>query len=178
MTCFWWQTLSQLVAQTFLSVRKKLPMQDHELHKKRRNLPHWTMEDSIYYVTFRSITTPFTNAERKIILNHLLSGNPQFYTLFAAVLMPDHAHLLLKPQPGFSLSRIMKGIKGVSANLINQHRQTTGQHVWQDESWDRIIRDAEEFQEKFEYMANNPIRAGLVKLLEEYTGWFCDVSLL
>jgi hypothetical protein len=34
--------------------------------------------------------------------------------------------------------------------------------VWQDESYDRIIRDDQELEEKLLYMYNNPVKAGLV----------------
>jgi len=101
----------------------------------------------------------------------------KYYLLAAVVVMPDHVHLLLRPLPGIELSRIMKGIKGVSARLINQARQTAGQ-VWQDESWDRIVRDYAEFEEKLTYMADNPIKAGLVRALEEWDAWYCAGDLI
>jgi REP element-mobilizing transposase RayT len=91
--------------------------------------------------------------------------------------MPDHVHLLLCPQGTYDLSRIMKGIKGVSARKINELRQTTGT-IWQDESWDRIVRDAEEFAEKLQYMADNPVKAGLVPTIERYDGWLCNPDCL
>ena len=87
--------------------------------------------------------------------------------------MPDHVHLLLKPNAEFPLSRIMKGIKGVSARQINQLRGSTGT-VWQDESWDRIVRDAAEFDEKLQYMADNPVKLGLAKVIEEYPYWHIE----
>ena len=85
--------------------------------------------------------------------------------------MPDHVHIILKPNDGISFSRIMKGIKGVSARLVNKHRGKTGT-VWLDESYDRIVRDQDEMDEKLRYMFENPIRAGLVEYPEDYTGWY------
>jgi len=87
------------------------------------------------------------------------------------MIMPDHAHLILKPRGGLILSRIMKGIKGVSARRLNELRGTTG-GVWQDESWDRILRDAAEFEEKLQYMIDNPVKLGLVNDGMEYDGWY------
>ena len=75
-----------------------------------------------------------------------------FYILIAEVVMPDHTHLLLTPSGGYSLSQIMKGIKGVSARKVNQMRNTTGT-VWQDEYYDRIIRDQKELDEKIHYFS-------------------------
>jgi hypothetical protein len=44
--------------------------------------------------------------------------------------------------------------------------------LWQDESWDRIIRDAAEFDEKLQYMFDNPIKAGLVTDEAPYDTWY------
>jgi REP element-mobilizing transposase RayT len=144
-----------------------------ELKVRRRNLPHWTLEGSTYFVTFRTKSGTLSIDERKLTIEHLCSGHGRFYQLAAAVVMPDHVHMLLYPLPGYDLSRIMKGIKGVSARKINQLRQTSGT-IWQDESWDRIVRDAAEFDEKLQYVGHNPIKAGLVTAIEEYDSWFCN----
>lgn len=142
----------------------------------RRNLPHWQIEGSTYFVTFRSASGDFDEEERLLVLRHIISGDDQFYRLAAGVVMPDHCHLLLRPLSNYTLSRVMKGIKGVSSRLVNQHRGTTGQ-IWQDESWDRIVRDGEEFQEKLIYIVENPVRAGLVKVPEEYLSLYRSTDL-
>ena len=148
-------------------------MDTPKLTIRRRNLPHWTLEGSTYFITFRVLEGELTPTERKLVLDHLRSGIGAFYLLAAAVVMPDHVHLLLRPLPEYELPRIMKGIKGVSARLINAARNTTGS-IWQDESYDRIVRDQAEFEEKLQYMADNPVKAGLVKVIEDYEAWYCE----
>ena len=106
-----------------------------------------------------------------MVLEHVKAGHARFYKLAATTVMPDHVHLLFKPLEGFDPSRILKGIKGVSARLLNRHRNTTGR-VWQDESWDRIIRDVAEFDEKLQYMVDNAVKAGLVTEGSQYDGWY------
>ena len=81
--------------------------------------------------------------------------------------MPDHAHLLIRPNEGIALSRMMQGIKGVTANLINKSRCTCGP-IWLGESYDRIIRDEAEAIEKQNYICQNPVRAGIVEKPEDY----------
>jgi REP-associated tyrosine transposase len=44
----------------------------------------------------------------------------------------------------------------------------TGKPFWQDESYDRLVRDAAEFERIRHYIEYNPVRAGLVELPEEY----------
>ena len=56
--------------------------------------------------------------------NHLIEGDNKFYDLYAAIVMNNHAHVILKPFDDYTLSRIMKGVKGVSANKINNNRGT------------------------------------------------------
>ena len=126
-------------------------MQEHRcLTITRRRLPHWKLDGSVYFVTFRLLAGILTKDERGLVLDHLKSGDPSFYRLNAAVLMPDHVHVLIRPNEGVDLSRVMKGIKGVSARRLNELRRTRGT-VWQDESHDRIMRNEEEFLQKLEY---------------------------
>ena len=142
-------------------------MDEPKLQITKRRLPHWTLEGSVYFVTFRSARGNLSERERQMVLDHIRNYQTGLYDLGAAVVMPDHVHLLLMPRPGVTLSRIMKGIKGASAHKLNQSRDRTGQ-VWQDESWDRIIRDEAELQEKLQYMLHNPVKAGLVKTPDDY----------
>jgi REP element-mobilizing transposase RayT len=85
--------------------------------------------------------------------------------------MPDHVHAALTPRDGYDLSRITKGIKGASARLLNQRRGTRGA-VWQDESWDRIVRDHDECCRELDYMFQNPLRKGLTDDPWKWPGWW------
>jgi putative transposase len=139
----------------------------------KRRLPHWHIEGSVYFVTFRLLTGQLSDDERSIVFDHIKEGRSRFYCLLSAVAMPDHVHMLLKPFASFSLSRIMHGVKGVSARKINIHRGTTGP-LWQDESYDRIVRDEQDFIRKLEYISLNPVKAGLASSPEQYAYWYLD----
>jgi putative transposase len=92
--------------------------------------------------------------------------------LRAIVVMPDHVHMIFTPlvdlekSEVFSLARITKAIKGTSAHLINRRRDVSGK-VWQEESFDRVLRVSEKLDEKIAYVLDNPVRKGLVNLPEE-----------
>jgi len=148
-----------------------------KLEITKRHLPHWTQEGSVYFITFRSKSTKFSVEERKIILQHIIQNNGNYYKLIATIVMTDHVHILLTPQEKYSLSRIMKGIKGVSARKINRFRQQRSS-IWQAESYDRIIRDNDELIEKLQYMLNNPVKNGLTKNPWTYTGWYLNDEFL
>ncbi len=142
------------------------------LHQTRRNLPHFSRDGSIYFLTFRVKQGQLTEPERQIVLDACTHWHGQRMTLHAAVVMHDHVHLLLNPAPrsdgtDYPLSELLHSIKSFSANAINRHRNATGP-VWLDESFDRIVRDAEEFDQKARYIRNNPVKAGLVERSEDY----------
>ncbi len=86
--------------------------------------------------------------------------------------MPDHVHMVITPLLGddeipFTVAAIMSGIKGASAHSINKSLNRRGA-VWQDESFDRILRTQENLREKVEYVCQNPVRAGLVLNEDDY----------
>lgn len=67
-----------------------------------------------------------------------------------------------------SLSEIVKSIKSFTARRINQSRGRKSGSIWQDEYYDREVRDEADFAVKLKYLLNNPVKQGLVK---EPAGW-------
>jgi len=62
-----------------------------------------------------------------------------------------------------SLSEIVKGIKSVTARKINLLRGRQRGSIWQDDYYDRSVRDQEDFQVKLQYLMHNPVKQGLAK---------------
>ncbi len=133
----------------------------------RRNLPHLQPSRKTFFLTFcsaqRWILPP---AARDIVMETCIRGNGRRYELHALVVMPDHVHVALTPRRdeegrNYSIPKIMQEIKSVSAHRINKQ---TGHldRVWQEESFDRAMRNAEDLDLKIEYMIDNPVRAGIV----------------
>ena len=86
--------------------------------------------------------------------------------LHAWVIMPNHVHLLFTPHT--NVSSLLCNLKGYSARRANQLLNSTGQPFWQNESYDRLVRNGEEFRRIEGYILNNPVKAGLVKSVEEF----------
>lgn len=123
---------------------------------RRRRLPHWELETSTYFVTFRvrrargrpfalvragdndsaygDIPSPARLAEEAIFF-----GFGSRYEIDPYVVMPDHIHLLITPFPHWSLPKVLHGLKSVSALEINRALARQGP-FWQDESFDHLIR--------------------------------------
>jgi putative transposase len=83
------------------------------------------------------------------------------YQLFSHVVMPNHAHLLVKPlQPHHDpLEKILQSWKAWTARETHCRWGGEGQ-VWQDESYDRIVRDEEHLYRCVQYIGRNPAKAG------------------
>ena len=76
------------------------------------------------------------------------------------VLMPNHVHAIIAPRDGYNLSRLLQGIKGVSANRCNKLLGSKAT-FWMDGSYDHIVRDAKELAAFRDYIAENPNKARL-----------------
>ena len=139
----------------------------------RRTLPHWQESERSYFLTWRCVRGErLTPEERKITLEALRYWDDRKWIIYAAVVMPDHVHVLAQPLPknekgAFDLGEILHSVKGYSAHRINQERGRQGS-LWQDERFDRIVRDDKEFEEKWRYITNNPVKNGLSQRPEEY----------
>jgi alanyl-tRNA synthetase/REP element-mobilizing transposase RayT len=146
----------------------------------KRRLPHFERPWGKYMVTFSTRQKrQLTPAERDIVLQSVLYAHEHHqYQLFAASVMPDHVHLLFEPQIKeqdedgqpvfFSLGEILHSIKSTSAHRINKALKVTGAHVWEDESFDRLMRGDSDLEEKFHYICSNPWDNGVVPLTENY----------
>lgn len=148
------------------------PLPDRSFHTTRRRLPHWHLAGATYYVTFRLFRGLLTREEEDIVLNHIRNGDDRFYGLAAVIVMPDHVHVVLDADRGFDITRIMRGIRGMSARLVNLHRHSRGT-LWQSESYDRILGSTSEVIGVLRYMLNNPVRASLSNDPWRYHGWYC-----
>ena len=96
--------------------------------------------------------------------------------LDAAVVMPDHAHAIFRLIDPHKLSRVLQQIKGRAARQVNQllkedHRLKPVP-LWMDESFDHIVRHEAEWQEKIDYIRQNPVSSGLASKPDEYRWLF------
>jgi REP element-mobilizing transposase RayT len=84
----------------------------------------------------------------------------QQYNVHAFAVMPNHVHLpmtALVPLP-----KLTKSLKGITAKHANGMLRLTGNSFWQEETYDRLVRDQREFETVRSYIDENPVRAGLV----------------
>jgi REP element-mobilizing transposase RayT len=87
------------------------------------------------------------------------------YDLHRYVVMANHVHLLFTPR--IQVSTLMKSLKRFTAREGNRVLGLTGRPFWQDESYDRLVRDSAEFKRIARYIEMNPVKAGIVAAPEE-----------
>jgi putative transposase len=89
------------------------------------------------------------------------------YRLLAWSIMPNHVHLLIEIWQT-PLTLLVRNWKGYTARRINQLLGRRGK-LWQDDYWDRYIRDQQHFERVKHYIEANPVMAGLVKSAPEWS---------
>ena len=92
----------------------------------------------------------------------ILHFQDQQYFVGCYVVMPNHCHLVIRPNMGTDLENILGAIKGVVSRFVNKANGTRGS-LWQQESFDRIVRDEKHLYRVIQYIGNNPRLAGLPK---------------
>ena|SRR5438477_5240704 len=83
------------------------------------------------------------------------------------VIMPDHIHLYCAPGtiPPESLDQWVRYWK----NIASKNWPRSNEHpIWQRDFWDTQLRRHENYDEKWDYILENPVRA---KLVEDSEDW-------
>ena len=92
---------------------------------------------------------------------------PSRCTVYAYCLMPNHVHLLIREKDD-SLATVMKSIGVGYAWHYNKKYQHLGP-VFQDRFRSEPVNDENYFMLLLRYIHQNPVKAGLVKVVDEYT---------
>ena len=82
----------------------------------------------------------------------------------AFVVMPDHMHWLLQLGEDASLSAVVGAVKAVTAHGL-------GKRIWQSGFHDHALRQEEDLAKLARYIVANPLRAGLVQRVGDYSHW-------
>ncbi len=140
----------------------------------RRDLPHLQRDFKPHFITFvTKERMQLPDWARQLAMASCRHDHRKKYELYVAVVMPDHVHLILTPgidrqrREIYPLFAIMRDIKASSARAINQRLNRNGR-VWQDESFDHVLRASEQLDAKIQYILENPVRRGLVADWREY----------
>ena len=128
-----------------------------DLVKYRRRMPHWRLVGSVYFVTWRLAPSQekLNEEECRVIMSALRHFDGSRYELYACVVMDDHVHALVKPLEDYRLQKLVHSWKSLTAHKL---RRDSSRRLWQEEYFDRIVRDEKEFLDKAQYILNNPLK--------------------
>ena len=147
---------------------------------KRREIP-----GGIRYITFscqRRLPLLKNSSIAQVMQDAIAASRRKFgFELFAWVIMPEHAHMMMRSSQ-FSLDRPLLFIKlAVSNRVLARWREMQspildriatreGQpRFWQKGGgFDRNVRDDAEFMREIRYIHRNPVERGLVETPEDW----------
>jgi putative transposase len=78
------------------------------------------------------------------------------------VLMPDHLHLFCSPTMGTSVT-LTQWVSFWKSHTARHWPDPGDTPVWQRDFWDTQLRKEESYSNKWQYLLENPMRAGLVQ---------------
>ena len=93
-----------------------------------------------------------------IIMDVILQEDENLYDMEIVAIMPNHVHMLFRQND--DLKKVMQHIRGLSAVEINRYLKRAGK-FWANGYFDKLIRDEEHFIKVYNYIKNNPLKAGL-----------------
>jgi putative transposase len=83
------------------------------------------------------------------------------------ILMPDHVHLFCAP--GTQISEpLLRWAAFWKSESARTWPRPTDRPIWQRHFWDTQLRRGESYDEKWEYVLANPVRAGLVSRVADW----------
>jgi putative transposase len=114
-----------------------------------------------------------TDSLAQIVANTLHYWDNKRLELYAYTIMSNHVHVVFRlfdeyemTKP-YYLEQIMHSIKLFSARECNKLLGLEGE-FWQEESYDRLVRDKDELKRILLYVLNNPVKAGLCEKMSDW----------
>ena len=140
-------------------------------HHSNLRKGRFSQSGQIYHIVFRAHEQILADADKVILCRCFLDADLiRNHNIMTWVVMPDHVHLLIQLGEGQSLSQFVGRLKSRSAARINKLRKQKSQ-IWAKAFYDRAIRRDEDVQSVARYIVANPIRAGSVKSVRDYSYW-------
>ncbi|MCC7102763.1 MAG: hypothetical protein IT206_06775 [Fimbriimonadaceae bacterium] len=139
----------------------------------RGRLPHWRADNVTYYATFRH-RRELGESDRNLLLRALLK--PTKWDLLAVCVLPGATEML------FTVKYAPSGEPYELSEVIEKAKQKAGKEIikrtgekwppFYTESYDRIIRDSDELEERWLALLASSVELELAEEPEEYDGLY------
>jgi REP element-mobilizing transposase RayT len=130
-----------------------------------------------YFLTFSTMHRRPVFRDPRISTATLLqfrrTARLEHFAVLAYCLMPDHAHFLVEGRaPTSDFRTFVRRSKQRSGQV---YASQTGERLWQDGYFERVLRQETDVREVARYIVWNPVRAGLTRTPQEYPHLGSDV---
>ena len=140
----------------------------------RGRLPHWRADDVVYYITFRH-RRPLAEWECAVLLAQIRKPDGRKWTISIACCLPEQTEIMLKLAVEDELSDIIEKAKTRAGKFIIKKTEERYPPFY-NESYDRIVRDEAEFEERYMAIMSSPVDAEICEDPSEYVGiWIPDL---
>jgi REP element-mobilizing transposase RayT len=151
------------------------------MHQHLRRLDQVWVESPIYYITICTLRRrPLLASHRvaDILIEEWTAARSRHgWAIGRYVIMPDHVHFFCASElDAKRLSTFLQRWKEWTCKRVSRITQKFG-NMWQEEFFDHVLRSDESYGEKWEYVRQNPVRAGLVKHADEWL-WQGEIESL
>jgi REP element-mobilizing transposase RayT len=141
-------------------------------HKHLHRLERVWVANPRYFITICTEQRKPILADAKIvkILVDEWTGalNRRGWAIGSYVVMPDHIHFFCTDgEMGTTLSRFIGAWKEWTSKFIARQCGMDSP-IWQKGFFDHLLRSDESYSEKWNYVRNNPVRAGLVRDADDW----------
>ena len=151
------------------------------MRKHLRRLERVWVDWPIYFITTCTLD------RRRILASKEVAGiltdewrnarNHHGWAIGRYVIMPEHVHFFCKAEvDAKALPIFMQRWKEWSSKRMARELNLSGR-VWQEEFFDHILRSSDSYSQKWDYVKENPVRAGLVKSSDEWP-WQGEIESL
>jgi putative transposase len=120
----------------------------------------------LYFVTFNTYRRQGLLANDAVharLIEFAEEGAGRGIAIGRYVTMPDHVHLFARGTRYYPLTQWMRLLKRSLSKAIAESRPH-----WQRGFFDHLIRHSETYSKKWQYVRQNPVRAGLVASAEQW----------
>lgn len=139
------------------------------------NYLRYYVENSIAFITVVTYNRQPILVENINIFRQAIKDSLYKFTIIAGIVLPDHFHILIKPEKISDLPKIIFSIKyrfsrnigGVGTPPYGLKRKGE-RKIWQSRYYDHIIRNENDLYRHLDYIHYNPIKHGFVTKAIDY----------
>lgn len=147
-----------------------------EYFGSQHRFEHWYLDNQVYFITSRvRDKIPALSSEK---CKAIFWERFEFYsakhgfTPWATSLLDNHYHLLGHLRVGTDLPKLMRGLHGSVAKLVNDQLPERITPFWVDAGhqnyFDGCLRDEQQLRRSYRYVREQAVKAGLVRDWREY----------